>query len=176
MGPSGSGKSTVLLMAAGLFPPTEGHIRLGAQDVRDWAEAPLRDHLALVPQRAALMAGSIRQALTLAAPEAADADLWDALSAVALNEVILSKGGLDFALGPQGSGLSGGEARRLVLARALLRKPAVLLLDEPTEGLDTATAALVLQGIRRFLPKAAILTASHRRAELDWADKVLNLT
>ena len=174
-GPSGSGKSTVLLMAAGLLQPTGGHIRLGSLDLADWAEDSLRNHLVLVPQRAALMAGSIRQALTLAAPAAADADLWDVLTVVALDGVVRSKGGLDFALGPQGTGLSGGEARRLVLARALLRKPLVLLLDEPSEGLDDATAARVLTGIRRFLPEAAILTASHRRGELDWADRVLNL-
>lgn len=175
-GPSGSGKSTVLLIVAGLLRPTEGHIRLGTLDLGLWAEDPLRDQLVLVPQRAALMAGSIRQALTLAAPAATDADLWDALAAVALDEVVNAKGGLDFALGPQGAGLSGGEARRLVLARALLRRPAVLLLDEPSEGLDDATAARVLTGIRRFLPDAAILTASHRRSELDWADRVLTLS
>lgn len=173
-GPSGSGKSTVLLMVAGLLAPTAGQIHLGALEVQAWDEAALRAELVLVQQRASLMAGTLREALTLAGSQD-DADLWAALKAVALDQVVQAKGGLDFTLGPQGSGLSGGEARRLVIARALLRNPAVLLLDEPTEGLDETTAAHVLIGIRRYLPNAAILTASHRRVELDWADRVLDL-
>ncbi len=173
-GPSGSGKSTVLLMVAGLLTPTAGQIHIGALEVQAWDEAALRAKLVLVPQRASLMAGTLREALTLAGPQD-DAALWAALRAVALDQVVQAKGGLDFALGPQGAGLSGGEARRLVLARALLRNPAILLLDEPTEGLDEAIAAHVLTGIRRYLPNAAILTASHRRVELDWADTVLDL-
>ncbi|MEO5615468.1 MAG: ATP-binding cassette domain-containing protein [Cypionkella sp.] len=171
-GPSGAGKSTALLLAAGLLHPTGGAIRLGDHTLPDWNETALRAQLTLIPQRAALMAGSIRQTLTLAAPEADDASLWAALQAVALDHVIRTKGGLDAQLGPRGAGFSGGEARRLSIARALLRAPAILLLDEPTEGLDTATARLVLHGIRRHLPHAGILTASHRPVELDWADIV----
>lgn len=176
IGPSGAGKSTALLLAAGLLAPTSGTVWLGDHPLPDLSETALRAHITLVPQRAALMAGSIRQTLTLAAPEASDASLWAALQAVALDQVIRSKGGLDAQLGPRGTGLSGGEARRLCIARALLRAPAILLLDEPTEGLDTATAAQVLRGIRRHLPRAAILTASHRPVETDWADFTLRLT
>ncbi|MDZ4391933.1 amino acid ABC transporter ATP-binding/permease protein [Cypionkella sp.] len=175
IGPSGAGKSTALLLAAGLLHPTSGAIWLGDQLLSDWNEPDLRAQLTLVPQRAALMAGSIRQALSLATPDTDDATLWAALQAVALHHVIRAKGGLDAQLGPRGAGLSGGEARRLCLARALLRRPAILLLDEPTEGLDTATAQLVLHGIRQHLPQAAILTASHRPVELDWADFTLRL-
>jgi ATP-binding cassette subfamily C protein CydC len=175
VGPSGSGKSTVLLMAARLLTPSTGGLRLGALDLQAWDEAALRRHLVLVPQRSTLMAGSLRQALTLTAPHP-DGALWAVLAAVALDEVAQARGGLDFTLGPQGAGLSGGEARRLVLARALLIKPAILLLDEPTEGLDDATALRVLTGIRTYLPQAAILTASHRGVERDWADRVLHLT
>jgi ATP-binding cassette subfamily C protein CydC len=173
-GRSGSGKSTVLLMVAGLLAPTTGQVLLGSLSVPAWDDEALRRHLVLVPQRATLMAGTMREALTLAGPHN-DAALWAALTAVMLDRVAQAKGGLDFRLGPQGAGLSGGEARRLVLARALLRRPAVLLLDEPTEGLDEATAIRVLTGIRQLLPYAAILTASHRRVELDWADATLTL-
>lgn len=175
-GVSGAGKSTALLLAAGLLRPGAGRVLLDGRPLTGWSETALRSRLMLVPQRAALMAGSVRDALQLAAPEAADTALWAALRAVALEAVVAARGGLDATLGPGGSGLSGGEARRLVLARALLRRPAVLLLDEPTEGLDDATARMVLAGLREFLPDAAILTASHREAETDWADRCLPLT
>jgi ATP-binding cassette subfamily C protein CydC len=175
-GPSGSGKSTVLLLAAGLLDPGTGRVLLDGRPVPDWDETALRTRLTVVPQRSVLMAGTHREALLLASPGAEDAHLWQALRAVALEDVIAAKGGLDFPLGPGGSGLSGGETRRVALARALLRRPAVLLLDEPTEGLDDPTARRVLAGIRAALPDAAILTASHRTAETGWADRLQALT
>jgi len=174
-GPSGSGKSTLLLLAARLLKPTSGRVFVGSLPMPDWDESRLRNSVMLVPQRSALMAGTIGDALRLADPAAAEDDLWRVLEAVALAQVIRAKGGLEFRLGPNGSGLSGGEARRLVLARALLRRPKLLMLDEPTEGLDDATALKVLNGLRACLPEAAILTASHRATETAWADRVVAL-
>lgn len=174
-GASGSGKSTLLLLVAGLLSPESGRIVLGSVPLDRWDETRLRSTLTLVPQRSTLMAGTIRDALQLAAPEATDAELWQALDAVSLAGVISAKGGLELRLGPMGSGLSGGEARRLVLARSLLRRPGLLLLDEPTEGLDEAAALTVLNGIRTYLPYASILTASHRAVETTWADRVVDL-
>lgn len=173
-GPSGSGKSTLLLALAGLQPPSAGHITLGGLPLADWPEPALRAALTLLPQRSALMAGTVAEALQLSGPTSEGA-LWDALRAVRLDAVIAEKGGLSARLGPRGAGLSGGEARRLALARALLRRPQVLLLDEPTEGLDDPTARAVLAGIRYFLPHAAILIAAHRNAEIDFADRIVAL-
>jgi ATP-binding cassette subfamily C protein CydC len=173
-GPSGVGKSTVLLALAGLHQPASGQILLGGVALERWSEPALRRVLTLLPQRSALMAGTVAEALALAGP-VSEADLWAALRAVKLDKVIAAKGGLSARLGPRGAGLSGGEARRLALARALLRHPQVLLLDEPTEGLDDPTARDVLTGIRAFLPQAAILIAAHRLAEIDHADRIVPL-
>ena len=172
-GPSGAGKSTLLFLAAGLLTPDSGNVTLGGQPLPDWDEHALRARLTLVPQRAALVAGTIRDNLALACDTMSDATAWAALRAAALDTAVRARGGLDAALSEAGAGLSGGEARRLVLARALLRRPDVLLLDEPTEGLDAATAARVLAGIRAALPDAAILIAAHRAEDRAAADRVI---
>lgn len=174
-GPSGSGKSTLLLALAGLHQPAAGQIHLGGVPVREWSDPVLRSVLTLLPQRSALMAGTVAEALALSGP-ADEAELWEALRAVRLDAVIGEKDGLSTKLGPRGAGLSGGEARRLALARVLLRRPQVLLLDEPTEGLDDPTARAVLDGIRDCLPQAAILIAAHRPAEIDFADRIISLS
>ena len=174
-GPSGSGKSTLLLSVAGLHPVAAGLITLGDLPVWNWDEASLRDAVALLPQRSMLMSGTMADALRLAAPDSDDATLWQVLEAVQLGEVLQARNGLKTTLGARGDGLSGGEGRRLVLARVLLRRPRVLLLDEPTEGLDEPTAQAVLAGVRRFLPDAAILIAAHRRVETRFADRTVSL-
>ncbi|WP_300582985.1 ATP-binding cassette domain-containing protein [Marivita sp.] len=175
-GRSGCGKSTVLLQAAGHGTPSRGTLKLGGLDV-DQIDTELRTRLiAMVPQMHALVAGTIAENLRLAAPAATDAELWAMLEAVQLAETVAQKGGLDAQLGFRGAGLSGGEARRMALARALLRKPKLLLLDEPTEGLDAPLASRVLAGIRATLPDAAILMAAHRPEEVDFADRVVELS
>lgn len=169
-GPSGGGKSTVLLMARGQIAPSGGMLRFGDTPVQDVPAEALHHQVALVPQRHALVAGTVSENLRLAAPTASDAALWAVLEATQLDQTLHAKEGLQTRLGFRGAGLSGGEARRLVLARALLRKPRVLLLDEPTEGLDSALAIRVLTGLRAALPDAAILIAAHRPEEVAFAD------
>lgn len=174
-GPSGSGKSTLLLMAAGQMPPTMGTVTYGRCPVADLPEETLHTRIAMVPQRHALIAGTVAENLRLAAPDATDDTLWDALRAVHLDTTVAARGGLEMPLGFRGAGLSGGESRRLVLARATLRHPAVLLLDEPTEGLDSATARSVLAGLRHALPTTAIVMAAHRPEETGFATRCVPL-
>ncbi|MQQ07788.1 ATP-binding cassette domain-containing protein [Epibacterium sp. SM1979] len=172
-GASGSGKSTVLLLAIGALVPAQGIVRaLGCDPAQVSMDAMTRKAV-LVTQRSALIAGTISDNLRLADPTASDAALWRALETVCLHKVLQNRGGLDLKLGPRGSGLSGGEARRLILARAILRRPDLLLLDEPTEGLDDATADLVMTGLRDALPNAAFLVAAHRQAERAQADGIV---
>ncbi len=174
-GASGAGKTTLLNTIAGLLPPRAGEIRLSERPLADWSEPGLRAHLGYLPQRAALIGGTIAENLRLAAPDASPDRLETVLEAVALGPVIEAMGGLEARLGEGGRGLSGGESRRLALARTLLRRPALLLLDEPTEGLDRATARSVLAGLRAYCPEATILLAAHRAVERDWAARELPL-
>jgi len=170
--PSGAGKSTLLARIAGLLPP-EGHqITLGGRPVGDWPEAELRSVLTLVPQRSALIAGTLRENLALAAPGATEAGMREMLAAMRLDQL---PGGLDMRLADGGAPLSGGETRRVALARALLKRPAILLLDEPTEGMDDALAAQIITAIRLLACDIPIVVASHRRCDLDIATQVLNL-
>ncbi|MDQ2094962.1 amino acid ABC transporter ATP-binding/permease protein [Rhodalgimonas zhirmunskyi] len=174
-GASGIGKSTLLDAVARTGSHWRGQITLAGTELANWPEQEMRRVMTMVPQRAALVGGTVRENLALADPDLTDEAAWAALEAVHLAEVVRPRGGLEMVLSEGGGGLSGGEARRLVLARAILRKPAILLLDEPTEGLDDALAVNVLNGLRRALPTSAILAASHRQAELDAADRLVDL-
>jgi ATP-binding cassette subfamily C protein CydC len=142
-GASGSGKSTMLRAISG---------------------RPAVDRVTLVAQDAHVFDGTIRDNLHLADPVAGEPELWRALAAAALDDTVTAfPAGLDTPVGPGGAALSGGQRRRLSVAQGLLRRPDVLLLDEPTESLDTATAARVLAGVRAFDPSAALVIALHDR-------------
>jgi ATP-binding cassette subfamily C protein CydC len=172
-GPSGVGKSSLLMDIAGLGG--DSGILLKGAPPGAWSEARLREMVGVLPQRSALIAGTVRDNLSLAGSYDDDA-MWQALDAVALSRDIRARGGLDAALGEGGAGLSGGQARRLALARNVLKRPEILLLDEPAEGLDAAMAEAVLRGLREALPEAAILAAMHRGAEHPLFDRRIAMT
>lgn len=162
IGPSGSGKSTLMALAAGALPALEGSVQI-------------QPH-AWMGQRIDLFQDSLRDNLRLAAPQASDPQLWAALEAAGLAaDVRAMNGGLDARLGDGGLGLSGGQARRLALARLLLRPQRLWLLDEPTEGLDAATAADVLNTLDDLGAGRAWLVATHLRREAALADRLLVL-
>lgn len=176
VGRSGAGKTTLVERMMHLRDPLPGEIRFGEVDAAALAPASVRPLFAYAPQQAVLMAGTARENLRLASPSADDEQLWAALEDAGLADRIrAASGGLDVALGENGARLSGGERRRLGLARAYLRPTPWLVLDEPTEGLDPATEALVLDRLAQRLQRTGqgLILISHRPAPLALCDQAL---
>lgn len=174
-GASGSGKSTVLALAAGVARPSAGRVSLFGAPLDEWSEPALRRTIAYLPQRSELLGATMADVLRLSAPDAEDGALWAALEQVEMADAARAVGGLDARLGAGGVGFSGGESRRIALARVLLRRPSVVLLDEPTEGLGADQAARVLDRALARIEGAAVLIASHRAEERARADRVVKL-
>ncbi|QHJ01650.1 ATP-binding cassette domain-containing protein [Xylophilus rhododendri] len=179
VGPSGCGKTTLVETLLGLRPATPGRIRIAGTDAATLAPTTLRRHFAWLPQDASLIAGTVRENLAIAADTVSDVALWDALHDAALDERVSAlPQGLDSWIGEDGALLSGGERRRLALARAYLCKAPWLLLDEPTEGLDVATESLVMERLLARLERSGqgLLTVSHRPGVVMACDVVLSFS
>ena len=175
-GPSGCGKSTLLRVLLGLATPTAGAVRVGGTDLRELDLAAWHAHLAWVPQRPHLFAGTIDENVRLGRPDAPAEAVWRALADARLADAIAARpDGLQTRLGDHGAGLSAGERQRLALARAFLRDAPLLLLDEPTAGLDGATEAEVVRAIRRLVRGRTVVVVAHRPALLELADRVVDL-
>jgi ATP-binding cassette subfamily C protein CydC len=164
-GPSGAGKSTLLRVLAGALEPHQGQVMVGDIPLSRIDSGDLAGHVTLVDQDSHLFDGTLADNLRLARPDASDQELAAVLAVVALDTLTAGlRDGLATPLGEHGSTLSGGQRRRLSIAQALLRRPEILLLDEPTEGLDDHTARQVLAAIRRYLPDVTLVMAAHERA------------
>lgn len=162
IGPSGVGKTSLIQCLAGDLPPTAGSVRVTAT--------------ARLTQRTELFRDSLRENLRLGAPMASDAQMMAALAQAGLESIIhVLPRALDTELGDGGQGLSGGQARRLALARLMLRDVPLWLLDEPTEGLDGETARDVLARLRHAAGDRTTITATHIRREAEGADRLLVL-
>ncbi|TIX18077.1 MAG: ABC transporter ATP-binding protein [Mesorhizobium sp.] len=174
IGPSGSGKSTIADMLLGLLEPTQGKILADGVEIGPGNRRFWRDQVAYVPQDVFLLHDTIAANLRLAAPQASDAELWTALrSAHAADFVERLEERLDTVVGDRGIRLSGGERQRIALARALLRKPSLLILDEATSALDWQNQSLIAKSIDGLRGTMTILTIAHRPSMIAFADWVV---
>jgi ABC-type multidrug transport system fused ATPase/permease subunit len=174
VGRSGSGKSTVARLVAGLFDPWNGEILIDGLGRHQHAPQVLTDGIALVDQDVAIFAGTLRDNVTLWDPLVPDADIMAALvDAQLADDVAQWPGGLDTHLSEGGSDLSGGQQQRLEIARALVRRPALLVLDEATTAIDTRTERRIDEAIRRR--GTSCLVIAHRLSTVRDCDEILVL-
>lgn len=176
VGASGSGKSTLARLLLGLAKPESGRIMVNGVDLHAMDQQAWRAQLAWVPQQPFFFTASIRENLLLGCATVADAAIRIALERVALwSAIAVLPDGLDTLLGDQGTGLSGGELRRLALARVLLRDARLVVLDEPTAGLDADNEQSVLNCLQQLATDRTLLIISHREATISRCTQVLEL-
>jgi ATP-binding cassette subfamily B protein/ATP-binding cassette subfamily C protein len=176
VGPSGAGKSTLLALVERFYDVTSGAVRVDGTDVRDLPRRELRHRLGYVEQSAPVLAGTVRDNLVLAAPDATDEDMCRILRAVNLEQVIMrSPQGLDAQVGEGGVLLSGGERQRLALARTFLGAPAIMLLDEATSNLDSRNEVLMRAAINEVSADRSLLVVAHRLSTVVDCDQIVVL-
>ncbi|OPF76023.1 multidrug ABC transporter ATP-binding protein [Streptomyces antioxidans] len=174
-GPMGSGKTTLLRVLAGLVTPDAGTVRFAGVPLEEAVPEQLHRRVALVPQRPVTLSGTLADNLRLGG-DFTDDQLRDACRLAALDGYLDSTPeGLHTRVGERGNTLSGGQLQRLALARAILRRPAVLLLDDITSAVDSDTERAIVEHLRGWRTETAVVWATHRRAVLDAADQVLAL-
>jgi ABC-type multidrug transport system fused ATPase/permease subunit len=174
VGPSGAGKSTIASLLARLYDVDDGSVRLSGVDVRDLSFQSLRDTVGVVTQDGHLFHESIRANLSLAAPDATDDQLWDALRRARLDDVVADMAdGLDTVVGERGYRLSGGQRQRLTIARLLLGSSRVVVLDEATASLDSESEAAVQQALNEALAGRTSIVIAHRLSTVRAADLIL---
>ncbi|MBL7250124.1 thiol reductant ABC exporter subunit CydC [Alloalcanivorax marinus] len=175
VGPSGAGKSTLLHCLMGLQRPTGGEIRFGGVAQAEADGEAWRRCFSLLLQRQQLFTGTLRDNLRLARPDADDDTLWRALEQARLADLVHQRGGLDLWIGTEGLRLSGGQGRRLSLARVLLRDSPVVLLDEPFTGLEPATADALFETLQSELADRLLIMVTHDRRQADRLPEKLTL-
>jgi ATP-binding cassette subfamily B protein len=172
VGVTGSGKTTLVSLVPRLYDVTGGRITLDGRDVRDHTVDSLRRAVATAFEEPILFSMSVRENLALGRPGASDADLAEALKVAQADFVYDLPWGLDTRVGEQGLSLSGGQRQRLALARAVVSRPKVLVLDDPLSALDVNTEALVEEALARVLAGTTALLVVHRPSTVALADRV----
>ena len=174
LGPTGAGKSTLAHLMVRFWDVQSGSVRIGGEDIRNLSESVLRQSVSLVSQQAHMFNASVRDNLLIARPGATEPELWQALAAVWLADFVKSlPQGIDTWIGESGRLVSGGQARRLALARAILRDAPIWVLDEPTEGLDRATERRIMETLFEVTSGRTVLFITHRLVGLDRLERIL---
>ncbi|MGW0985795.1 ABC transporter ATP-binding protein [Streptomyces sp. NPDC002486] len=174
VGSSGAGKSTIAQLMPRLYDTDEGAVRIGGVDVRDLTAQSLRQTLGMVTQDGHLFHDTVRANLLLARPEATESDLWDALRRARLDDLVRSlPDGLDTVVGERGYRLSGGERQRMTIARLLLARQRVVILDEATAHLDNTSEAAVQEALTEALEGRTAVVIAHRLSTVRAADQIL---
>ncbi len=172
IGGTGSGKSTLAALIMRFYDTTEGSVRVGSHDVRDFTLASLRRAAGIVEQGARLFSGTIASNLRWGNPDATDADLERAIAIAQASDVVASKGGLAGEVEQLGRNFSGGQRQRLTIARTLVRKPRVLILDDSSSALDFATDAALRTALHRDLAGTTVFLISQRVTSIQSADRI----
>ena len=172
VGQTGSGKSTLIQLLTRYWDPKRGVISIAGIDLTQWNESQLRESISVVSQRVDILNGSLRDNLLIAKPQASDEELQSILSSVGL-EKLLEDNALDAWLGDGGRQLSGGEKRRIGIARAILHDAPILLLDEPTEGLDKQTEKSIMALFEQHFEGKTVIFITHRLIGLEKMDSIV---
>lgn len=176
IGGTGSGKSTLVNLIARFYDATSGEILLDGENIRNYSRRALRDKIGVIPQRAALFKGSIRDNMKWGREDATDEEIWSALTTAQAREIVEGKPGqLDFALEQNGKNLSGGQRQRLTIARALVKNPEILILDDSASALDFATDAALRKALAGLGGQVTTFLVSQRAASILQADQILVL-
>ena len=174
LGGTGSSKSTLVQLIPRLYDVTEGAVRVGGVDVRSYDLETLRDNVAMVLQKNVLFSGTIKDNLRWGNPNATDEEMYEACRLAQADEFIQQfPDKYDTWIEQGGSNVSGGQKQRLCIARALLKKPKVLILDDSTSAVDTRTDALIRQGFRQFIPDTTKIIIAQRVASVEDADRII---
>ena len=176
IGGTGSGKTSLVNLIPGFYPATEGEILLEGRDIKTMSDEELRGRIGVVPQKAVLFKGTIRSNLQWGKPDATEEEMWKALELAQASEVVEGKDGkLDATVAQNGKNFSGGQRQRLTIARALVRNPEILILDDSASALDYATDAKLRAAIRTLEDKTTTFIVSQRASTIRHADKIIVL-
>ena len=175
-GPSGAGKTTFADLLVGLLPPQQGRITVGGVPLQGAALASWRDRVAYISQDPFLFHDTVRRNLAWANARASEADIWQALTLAGADALVRRMDqGLETIVGERGALVSGGERQRLALARAILRKPRLLVMDEATSAIDVAGERAILERLRALEPRPTIVIVAHRAESLALCDRVIRI-